>query len=54
MADTVADPAFQADAAKAGLPIDFVSGEETSRSFEGFYRAPPEVLKKVREIMGRT
>jgi hypothetical protein len=53
MADTVADKAFLADAAKAGIDIDFVSGEETAQSFVDFYKTPPAVLDKAREIMGR-
>ena len=53
MADAVADPAFLADAAKAGLDIDFVSGEETAQSFADFYKTPADVVAKAREIMGR-
>jgi tripartite-type tricarboxylate transporter receptor subunit TctC len=53
MADTVADKGFLADAAKAGLDIDFVSGEETAQSFADFYKTPAPVVAKAREIMGR-
>ena len=53
LADTVADRAFLAEAGKSGLDIDFVSGEETARSFADFYKTPPEVVAKAREIMGR-
>jgi tripartite-type tricarboxylate transporter receptor subunit TctC len=53
MADTVADRAFLAEAEKSGLDIDFVSGEETARAFVDFYKTPPEVVAKAREIMGR-
>jgi tripartite-type tricarboxylate transporter receptor subunit TctC len=53
MADTMTDKAFLAEAAKSGLDIDFVSGEETAQSFADFYKTPPEVVAKAREIMGR-
>ena len=53
MADTVADRAFLAEAEKSGLDIDFVSGEETAQSFADFYKTPPEVVARAREIMGR-
>ena len=43
MADAVADKAFLAEAEKAGLDIDFVSGEETAQSFADFYKTPPAV-----------
>jgi tripartite-type tricarboxylate transporter receptor subunit TctC len=53
MADAVADKAFLAEADKAGLDIDFVSGEETAQSFADFYQTPADVVAKAREIMGR-
>jgi tripartite-type tricarboxylate transporter receptor subunit TctC len=53
MAAAVADPAFRAEAAKAGIDIEFVSGEETAQAFVDFYKTPPAVLAKAREIMGR-
>ena len=53
MADAVADKAFLAEAEKAGLDIEFVSGEETAQSFADFYKTPPVVVAKAREIMGR-
>jgi tripartite-type tricarboxylate transporter receptor subunit TctC len=53
MADAVADKDFRAEAAKSGLDIEFVSGEETAQSFADFYKTPADVLKKAREIMGR-
>jgi len=53
MTDTVADKAFLAEAEKAGLDIDFVSGEETAQSFADFYKTPPALVAKAREIMGR-
>jgi tripartite-type tricarboxylate transporter receptor subunit TctC len=53
MADAVSDKAFLAEARKAGLDIEFVSGEETAQSFADFYKTPPDVVRKAREIMGR-
>ncbi|MPZ56934.1 MAG: hypothetical protein GEU91_10660 [Rhizobiales bacterium] len=53
MADTLKDPAMLAEAAKIGIDIEPVSGEETAQSFINFYKTPPEVVKKAREIMGR-
>jgi tripartite-type tricarboxylate transporter receptor subunit TctC len=53
MADTMTDRAFLAEAEKSGLDIDFVSGEETAQSFADFYKTPPAVVAKAREIMGR-
>jgi tripartite-type tricarboxylate transporter receptor subunit TctC len=53
MADTVADKAFLAEAEKAGLDIDFVSGEETAQAFADFYKTPAALVAKAREIMGR-
>ena len=38
---------------RAGIDIEFVSGEETAQSFADFYKTPPAVLAKAREIMGR-
>jgi tripartite-type tricarboxylate transporter receptor subunit TctC len=53
MAEAVASKEFHAEADKMGLPIEYVSGEETQQSFVDFYKASPAVLQKTREIMGR-
>ncbi len=53
MADAVADKTFRAEAEKSGLPIEFVSGEETAQVFVDFYKTPATVLDKARAIMGR-
>jgi tripartite-type tricarboxylate transporter receptor subunit TctC len=53
MAETVKDKAFLADAAKIGLDIDPMSGEETEQSFARFYRTPPAVVARAITIMGR-
>jgi tripartite-type tricarboxylate transporter receptor subunit TctC len=53
MAQAVADKAFRDEAEKQGLPIEFVSGEETAQVFVKFYKTPPAMVAKAREIMGR-
>ncbi|MCC6889452.1 MAG: hypothetical protein IT536_13035 [Hyphomicrobiales bacterium] len=53
MAQTVADKVFLAEAEKAGLDIEFVSGEETAQAFADFYKTPLALVAKAREIMGR-
>jgi tripartite-type tricarboxylate transporter receptor subunit TctC len=53
MAAAVSDQAFRAEADKAGLPIELVSGEETAQAFVSFYKTPPEMVRKARDIMGR-
>jgi tripartite-type tricarboxylate transporter receptor subunit TctC len=53
MVDAVNDKAFRAETDKSGLPIEFVSGEETQQTFVEFYKSSPAVLQKTREIMGR-
>jgi tripartite-type tricarboxylate transporter receptor subunit TctC len=53
MAEAVKDKAFLADAAKIGLDIDPMSGEETEQAFARFYRTPPAVVKRAIAIMGR-
>lgn len=53
MAAAARDPGLLADAAKANLDIEFVSGEETAKAFADFYRTPPALVAKARAIMGR-
>jgi tripartite-type tricarboxylate transporter receptor subunit TctC len=53
MADAVKDKDFLADAAKANLDIEFMSGEEVEQSFADIMKTPPQVLQKARVIMGR-
>jgi tripartite-type tricarboxylate transporter receptor subunit TctC len=47
------DPALRADAARANLDVDFMSGEDTAKAFADFYKTPPALLQKARAIMGR-
>ena len=53
MADTLKDPAMLAEAAKIGIDLEPMSGAETAQAFADFYKTPPEVVMKAREIMGR-
>ena len=53
MAEAVKDKALLADAAKSGLDIDPMSGEETEQAFARFYRTPPAVVARAVAIMGR-
>ncbi|MDF2116506.1 hypothetical protein PY365_13045 [Roseiarcaceae bacterium H3SJ34-1] len=51
--ETMKDKEFLADAAKAGLEIDPVTGEEVQALLAKFANYPPEVLRKADEAMGR-
>lgn len=53
MAEAVKDKAFLADAAKLGLDIDPMTGEQTEQAFARFYRTPPAVVARAIAIMGR-
>jgi tripartite-type tricarboxylate transporter receptor subunit TctC len=53
MMDTLKDKALLADAAKAKLDIDPVSGEETAKMMASFYKAPRAVVARAKQIMGR-
>jgi tripartite-type tricarboxylate transporter receptor subunit TctC len=52
--DTMKDPEFLAEAAKAKLEITPVSGEEVQRLVEDIYKTPPEVAKKAASLVGGT
>jgi tripartite-type tricarboxylate transporter receptor subunit TctC len=53
MMDALNDKALRADAAKAGLDIEPVSGEQTAKTMASFYRTPPAVVARAMQIMGR-
>jgi hypothetical protein len=53
MTNALKDEALLADAAKLGVDIDAVSGEETEQAFANFYKVSAPVLQQAREIMGR-
>ena len=52
-AATMKDPAFLADAEKQRLEIKSVSGERISELVDNIYKAPPDIVQRVREISGR-
>lgn len=53
MAASARDRALLAEAVKANLDVEFVSGEDTAKAFAEFYKTPPELIQKARAIMGR-
>ena len=50
-AATLRDEAFLADAQKQSLPVDPVTGEEAENIIAGIYAAPPDLAKKVRDVL---
>jgi tripartite-type tricarboxylate transporter receptor subunit TctC len=49
--DTMADPAFLADAEKSQLEVNPVSGAEVQKLVDDIYRTPPDVAKKAAQIL---
>ncbi len=49
--DTMKDPEFLADAAKARLDIDPVSGEEIEKSVTGLFNLDPPLVAKLKELL---
>ena len=47
----MSDPAFLAEAQAQSLPLDPVSGEEAETVINGIYSAPPELAKKVKDVL---
>jgi hypothetical protein len=47
------DKEFLAEADKAHLEIDPVTGEEMDRILKDAYASPPDVVEKVRDVLGR-
>ncbi len=50
-ADTLKDPDFLQDAAKTGLDIQFVSGEEVDRLLERAYATPRELVERAKDLL---
>ena len=50
-AATLRDAAFLADAQKQSLPIDAVTGEEAEDIIAKIYAAPPDLAKKVKNVL---
>ena len=48
---TLADPAFRAEAQAQSLPLDPVPGEEAAAIIGKIYSAPPELARKVKEVL---
>ena len=49
--DTMADPAFRADAEKAQLEVNPVSGRRSAEARRRIYKTPPEVAKKAAQML---
>jgi tripartite-type tricarboxylate transporter receptor subunit TctC len=49
--ETMKDPEFIADAAKAKLDMSPLSGDDLEKTVAGFYRAEPEVVARLKEIL---
>lgn len=50
-ADTLKDPEFLAEAKKANLGVDPVSGEEIEKIIAGFFKLSPGFLAKLKEVL---
>ena len=50
---TMADPAFRADSARANASINSMTGEETQKAYEGFYKVPKAIVERTIAIEGR-
>jgi tripartite-type tricarboxylate transporter receptor subunit TctC len=48
---TMQDADFKADAAKMGLEVNPITGEEMTALLERLYKTPPEVIQRVREAI---
>jgi tripartite-type tricarboxylate transporter receptor subunit TctC len=51
IADTMHDPAFVAEAARTGMEIQFVSGEDVQRLVERLYSLPQDVVERVQKML---
>jgi hypothetical protein len=49
--DTIKDPEFLAEAKKANLDLDPVSGEDLERTIGAFFKLEPSISNKLREIL---
>jgi tripartite-type tricarboxylate transporter receptor subunit TctC len=50
-ADTLKDPDFLKEAAKTGLDIQFVSGEDVDALLARAYETPPELVSRAKELL---
>lgn len=51
LAKTIADPQFQADAKKAQIDIQYISGENVTKGFNEMINQPPEVLAAMKKYL---
>ena len=49
--DTLVDPEFVAEAKKGNMELDPVSGEDLERIVNGFFKADPVVVNKLRDLL---
>jgi tripartite-type tricarboxylate transporter receptor subunit TctC len=52
--ETMRDPAFRADLAKAALSLSPISGSEIAQFIDEVYRTPPALAHKAAQLLGRT
>lgn len=50
-ADTLSDPEFLKEAAKTGLDIQFVSGEDVDRILNRAYATPPDLIARAKDLL---
>lgn len=50
---SMADPALLAEAAKGNLEITPVSGEELSKIAKEVIEQPPEVVERIKKLLGK-
>jgi hypothetical protein len=50
-ADTLKDPDFLAEAKKASLDIQYVSGEETEGVVEGLFKIEPAFIARMKQVL---
>ena len=51
VAETLRDEAFLADARKAPMPIDYITGEQVADLIRRADAAPPAVIERMRAIL---
>ncbi len=49
--DTMRDPKFLEEAARTGIDISPMDGEETAALWQSFFRTPPDVIERAKKVM---
>jgi tripartite-type tricarboxylate transporter receptor subunit TctC len=49
--ETIKNPTFLAEAAKANMPIDSMTGDEVAQLFDSFYAAPRSIVERAKFVM---